>query len=87
MLIQSQKRPSPRPTPSHHTAPKYAIISANGGLAGRNPYSFNSATNATTIWSGTDSTAVIIYHKGQRMGAARLLDAVANGLLRRKEQP
>ena len=33
------------------------------------------------------SAAVIIYHKGQRMGAARLLDAVANGLLRRKEQP
>jgi putative transposase len=32
-------------------------------------------------------TPVIIYHKGQRMGAARLLDAVANGLLRRKEQP
>jgi transposase InsO family protein len=31
--------------------------------------------------------AVVIYHKGQRMGAARLLDAVANGLLRRKEQP
>ena len=31
--------------------------------------------------------AVIIYHKGQRMGAARLLDAVANGLSRRKEQP
>jgi transposase InsO family protein len=30
--------------------------------------------------------AVFIYHKGQRMGAARLLDAVANGLLRRKEQ-
>ena len=34
-----------------------------------------------------DSTAVIIYHKGQRQGAARLLDAVANGLLRRKELP
>ena len=34
-----------------------------------------------------DSATVIIYHKGQRMGAARLLDAVANGLLRRKEQP
>jgi putative transposase len=34
-----------------------------------------------------DTTAVIIYYKGQRMGAARLLDAVANGLLRRKEQP
>ena len=34
-----------------------------------------------------DTAAVIIYHKGQRMGAARLLDAVANGLLRRKEQP
>jgi putative transposase len=33
-----------------------------------------------------DNTAVIIYHKGQRMGAARLLDAVANGLQRRKEQ-
>jgi putative transposase len=31
--------------------------------------------------------AVVIYHKGQRLGAARLLDAVANGLLRRKEQP
>ena len=31
--------------------------------------------------------AVIIYHKGQRLGAARLLDAVANGLSRRKEQP
>jgi putative transposase len=34
-----------------------------------------------------DTAAVIIYHKGQRMGAARLLDAVANGLSRRKEQP
>ena len=33
-----------------------------------------------------DTTAVIVYHKGQRMGAARLLDAVANGLQRRKEQ-
>ena len=32
-----------------------------------------------------DSATVIIYHKGQRMGAARLLDTVANGLLRRKE--
>jgi putative transposase len=32
-----------------------------------------------------DTTAVIIYHNGQRMGAARLLDAVANGLKRRKE--
>jgi putative transposase len=32
------------------------------------------------------TTAIVIYHKGQRMGAARLLDAVANGLLRRKEQ-
>src|SRR5882672_7272925 len=35
----------------------------------------------------SDTAAVIIYHKGQRQGAARLLDAVANGLLRRKEQP
>ena len=33
------------------------------------------------------SAAVIVYYKGQRMGAARLLDAVANGLQRRKEQP
>ena len=33
------------------------------------------------------SSAVIVYHKGQRMGQARLLDAVANGLARRKEQP
>jgi len=32
------------------------------------------------------AAAVIIYHKGQRMGAARLLDAVANGMQRRKEQ-
>jgi putative transposase len=34
-----------------------------------------------------DTAALVIYHKGQRMGAARLLDPVANGLLRRKEQP
>ena len=34
-----------------------------------------------------DGAAVVIYHKGQRQGAARLLDAVANGLKRRKEQP
>jgi putative transposase len=34
-----------------------------------------------------DAAAVIIYYKGQRLGAARLLDAVANGLQRRKEQP
>jgi transposase InsO family protein len=34
-----------------------------------------------------DTAAVVIYHKGQRLGAARLLDAVANGLLRRKELP
>ncbi|QVL30214.1 DDE-type integrase/transposase/recombinase [Telmatocola sphagniphila] len=33
------------------------------------------------------STTVVIYYKGQRMGTARLLDAVANGLQRRKEQP
>jgi putative transposase len=33
------------------------------------------------------AAAVIIYHKGQRLGAARILDAVANGLQRRKEQP
>ncbi len=31
--------------------------------------------------------AIIIYYQGQRQGAARLLDAVANGLSRRKEQP
>ncbi len=34
-----------------------------------------------------DTTTVIIYHKGQRMGVARLLDPVANGLQRRKELP
>jgi len=34
-----------------------------------------------------DTAAVVIYHKGQRQGTARLLDAVANGLRRRKEQP
>jgi putative transposase len=34
-----------------------------------------------------DSSPVIVYHKGQRLGAARLLDAVANGMMRRKEQP
>jgi putative transposase len=33
-----------------------------------------------------DNAAVIIYHRGQRMGVARLLDAIANGLKRRKEQ-
>jgi putative transposase len=37
--------------------------------------------------SRTDTSAVFIYFKGQRLGAARLLDSVANGLLRRKEQP
>ena len=31
------------------------------------------------------SPTVIIYHRGQRIGPARLLDPVANGLLRRKE--
>jgi hypothetical protein len=34
---------------------------------------------------GHDSAAIVIYYKGQRLGLARLLDAVANGLLRRKE--
>jgi hypothetical protein len=33
-----------------------------------------------------NTDAIIIYHKGQRMGLARHLDAVANGLMRRKEQ-
>jgi putative transposase len=33
----------------------------------------------------SETSAVIIYHQGQRMGAARLLDAVANGQRRRKE--
>jgi putative transposase len=38
----------------------------------------------------TSPPTVVIYHKGQRIGQARLLDTVANGLLRRehrKEQP
>ena len=34
-----------------------------------------------------EHSAVILYHKGQRLGVARLLDVVANGLARRKEQP
>lgn len=33
-----------------------------------------------------ESPTVILYYKNERLGAARLLDAVANGLLRRKEQ-
>lgn len=32
------------------------------------------------------SSVVIIYYKSERIGSARLLDTVANGLLRRKEQ-
>ena len=36
--------------------------------------------------SDASMSPIIIYHKGQRMGAARLLDAVANGMKRRKEQ-
>ena len=34
-----------------------------------------------------ETSPVVIYHQGQRLGVARLLDAVANGLARRKEQP
>jgi transposase InsO family protein len=34
-----------------------------------------------------ETSPVIVYHKGQRLGTARRLDAVANGLARRKEQP
>jgi transposase InsO family protein len=37
--------------------------------------------------SRIDEAVVFIYFKGQRLGAARLLDTVANGLLRRKDQP
>ena len=31
-------------------------------------------------------TPVVVYHKGERLGLARLLDVVANGMRRRKEQ-
>ena len=34
----------------------------------------------------SESSTVILYYQNERLGAARLLDAVANGLLRRKEQ-
>jgi transposase InsO family protein len=34
----------------------------------------------------TPSPTIIVYHKGQRIGQARLLDAVANGLLRRERR-
>lgn len=37
--------------------------------------------------SRTGTAPVFIDFKGQRLGAARPLDTVANGLLRRKEQP
>ncbi len=37
--------------------------------------------------SHKDTSPVVIYYKGQRLGAARLLNAVANGLMRRKERP
>ena len=37
--------------------------------------------------SRADTAPLFIYFKGQRLGAARLLDTVANGLLRRKEEP
>ncbi len=33
-----------------------------------------------------EQSTIVIYHKGQRMGVARLLDTVVNGLARRKEQ-
>lgn len=33
----------------------------------------------------SDTTNVIVYYKGQRMGTARFLDTVANGMKRRKE--
>jgi transposase InsO family protein len=33
-----------------------------------------------------DNPVVVVYHHGQRLGTARLLDAVANGMARRKEQ-
>jgi putative transposase len=35
----------------------------------------------------SDTAAIIVYSKGQRIGPARLLDTVANGMQRRKEQP
>ena len=34
-----------------------------------------------------EHSPVILYLNGQRLGVARLLDAVANGLARRTEQP
>jgi putative transposase len=34
----------------------------------------------------TESSLVSLYYQNERLGVARLLDAVANGLLRRKEQ-
>jgi RNA polymerase sigma factor (sigma-70 family) len=57
MPARSKQSATPRPTPSRHTAPKYAFNSANRCLAGPNPYRFNSATNATRIWPGTEKRA------------------------------
>jgi transposase InsO family protein len=58
-------------------------------LAGKEIQLRHDRRRGDAIRSDTDMSpaAVVIYHKGQRMGAARLLDAVANGLSRRKEQP
>jgi putative transposase len=64
-----------------------------------NPFSFAGRRYETPVdlrdreiqlrydWHRQDASAVIVYYKGERMGGARLLNAVANGLLRRKEQP
>src|SRR5262249_4246298 len=67
---------------------KKATTSSSGGRRYKPPAA--SRGRETELRYGRhrqDTTAVVIYHKGQRMGAARLLDAIANGLLRRKELP
>jgi putative transposase len=65
MPARSKQSATPRPTPSRHTAPKYAFNSANRCLAGPNPYRFNSATNATRIWPGTvQAIRAALYKRG-----------------------
>ena len=58
-----------------------------------NTFSFRSVRNETPVdlrgkklrYDRGKDGAVIVYDKDRRMGAARLLDAVANGLRRRRD--
>ena len=75
------------------TFAKYTVRDASliGPAAGEGLCPLGMLSKGRIAWwsrrrNASDTSAVIIYHKGQRLGAARLLDAVANGLKRRKEE-